>query len=94
MDGSGGRYNGDRSARGWRIEDIRMIPQDIATLRYVNASSRAAGRFAELEYGGSDRAWALAGLGRKAPARPRTGRLRLYALLAYFSPRYAFHGPQ
>ncbi len=71
-----------------------MIPMDVETLGYVNASSRRAGRFAELEYARSDRMWAMGRPGGKRPARGEPERARLYALLAYFSRRYAFHGSQ
>lgn len=64
-----------------------MIPQDVATLRYVNASSQAARRFAELEYGRSDRLWAIANVGKKSRARRRPARAWLHAVIAYFSPR-------
>lgn len=94
MDGSKGRVKGDRKRRGSRVEEIDVIPQDVSTLRYMSASRRTAARFADLEYGRSDRAWALARPRKARRWRGRASRALLRAALAYFSPRYAFHGSQ
>jgi hypothetical protein len=94
MDGSARRVKKHRRRASLHLKVPEMIPSDIESLRMVNARRPRgeAAQFAALEFGHSDRTFSVAAPSRRRRLLARFPRAA--ALLAYFSPRYFFHGSQ